>query len=64
MNDKSIEAYLSNLEENVFLLMQQLDQQYDAIMAMPVKRFSNCLKWKVKFDEQVQKIQNEQMNKL
>jgi len=44
--------------------MQQLNQSYQSIMMMPIDRFYNCLKWKIKFDEQVQKIQEDELNKF
>ena len=44
--------------------MQVLNQQYTSIMMMPVDRFYECLRWKAKFDEEVRKIQDEQIAAL
>ena len=37
-------------------------QPYTSIMQMPVKRLSNYLKWKMKFDAEVAKIKEDQLN--
>ena len=63
MNSESVEAYADALEENMFLLKQLLKQGYLDILFMPVYRFRNCLKWKNKFDEEVQRLQEEELNK-
>lgn len=39
-------------------------QDYTTIMQMPVKRLSNYLKWKYKFDEEVAKAKADQLNDL
>lgn len=44
--------------------MEMGKQQYTSIMQMPVKRLSNYLKWKFKFDEAVEKAKSEQLNEL
>jgi hypothetical protein len=39
-------------------------QQYTSIMQMPVKRLENYINWKIKFDEDVAKAKEEQLNDL
>ena len=39
-----------------------MKQSYLDIMFMPINRFRECLKWKAKFDEEVQKLQEEDLN--
>jgi len=63
MNSEAVDAYIDALEENMFLLKQLLKQGYMDILFMPVNRFRNCLKWKNKFDEEVQRLQEEELNK-
>ena len=47
--------YTNQLEQAIFLVMEIGKQQYSDIMKMPVKRFRNYIKWKNKFDEEVSK---------
>jgi hypothetical protein len=39
-------------------------QPYTSVMEMPVKRLSNYLKWKIKFDEEVAKAKEDQLNDM
>jgi hypothetical protein len=39
-------------------------QQYASIIQMPVKRLEKYIKWKMKFDEDVAKMKEEQLNDL
>ena len=41
--------------------MQTMKQQYMDIMLMPIDRFYSCIKWKAKFDEEVKKLQDEEI---
>jgi len=39
-------------------------QPYNAIMEMPVKRLTNYISWKLKFDEEIAKLKEEQLKDL
>jgi hypothetical protein len=63
MNNEAINAYAKGLEEHIFLMMQLLKQDYLSIILMPIDRFHGILKRKFKFDEEVQKLQEEEFQK-
>ena len=43
--------------------MELTKQPYECIMNMPVDRFHKMLKWKIKFDEDIAKLKEEELNK-
>lgn len=62
-NDKFIDNFISSFEENLFLCMELTKQSYESIMMMPVDRFYKLLKWKIKFDEEVNKMKEDEYSK-
>ena len=41
--------------------MEMTHSQYDTIMDMPVDRFYKYIQWKIKYDEEVIRMQKENM---
>jgi hypothetical protein len=39
-------------------------QPYTSVMQMPVKRLSNYIEWKIKFDEEIARMKEEQLSDL
>ncbi len=52
------------MDENVFSCMELTKQQYPSIMAMPIKRFNDFLKWKARLEEEKQKAMDEELSKI
>lgn len=52
------------MSENVFACMEMSHQSYIEVVAMPVKRFYDYLKWKSKLEEERQKRIEEENVKL
>lgn len=44
--------------------MQTMKQPYRDVMTMPIDRFYSCLKWKSKFDEEVRRLQDDELGKV
>jgi hypothetical protein len=44
------------LQENVFICIETLKQQYTSIMEMPVKRMLDLLRWKAELEEEKAKL--------
>ena len=56
--------FTKNLEENIFLMIELMKQNYLDIMLMPIDRFYQLLKLKSKFDHDIAKAQKEEMSKI
>jgi hypothetical protein len=52
------------MSENIFACMEMSHQSYIEVVAMPVKRFYDYLKWKAKLEEERQKKIEEENAKL
>ena len=63
-DEKSVTKFTKNLEENIFLMIELLKQDYLDIMAMPIDRFYQLLRLKNKFDKDVSVAQKEEMGKI
>jgi hypothetical protein len=58
--------FKEEMNESIFACMEMSGQSYIEVMAMPVKRFSDYLKWKSRLEEERQKKieeENKQMSK-
>jgi len=44
--------------------MELAKQQYTSIMEMPVKRFYDFIEWKIKFDEELNKIKKKNLEQI
>jgi len=59
VHEDKIEQYRKALQLNIFSAIEMLKQQYDTVMAMPVKRFYDLLKWKAELEEERAKLMQE-----
>ena len=57
-----MEKYKKVLQENVFICIETLKQQYSTIMEMPVKRLHDLLKWKAELEEEKAKMIKEKIS--
>jgi len=55
-NDKYQESYLKRLRENIFLAIELGGLSYVDIMKMPVHRLDEYLNWKLKYDQDKEKL--------
>lgn len=60
-SEQAIDEYVKVLEDNIFLAIELGKMSYESIMKMPVDRFYKYIKWKIKFDEDVAKMKEEQL---
>ena len=58
-----INQYRETLESNVFACMELSKQSYPDTVKMPVNRFQNYLKWKIKLDEDKKKALDEEISR-
>ena len=56
VHSDQIEKYKKVLQENIFICIETLNQSYDSIMNMPVKRLNDLLKWKADLEEEKAKM--------
>jgi hypothetical protein len=56
LHNDQIDKYKKVLQENIFICIETLKQQYTSIMEMPVKRFHDLLKWKADLEEEKAKL--------
>jgi len=52
------------MSENIFACMEMSHQSYIEVVMMPVKRFSDYLRWKTRLEEERQKKIEEENTKL
>jgi hypothetical protein len=64
LNEKDRENYFTKLKESVWTAIELSKTGYLHIMQMPYMDFQEYLKWKVKYDEQVAKLKEEQLEKI
>jgi len=64
MSDDARESYVNKLKENIWTAIELSKMGYLHIMFMPLMDFNDYLKWKIKFDEQVAKLKEEQLEKV
>jgi hypothetical protein len=62
-SDKNITKYKYNLENNIYACIEMTNQAYPDIMRMPIKRFTDFLKWKMKLEAEKKKAIEEQIGK-
>ena len=53
---ESINDYRDTLEKNIFSCIEMSKQSYDQVIAMPIKRFYNYLRWKSDLEDEKQKM--------
>jgi len=58
-----IAEYRKNLDEEIFACMERSGQSYQEVCMMPVKKLENYLRWKIKLEEEKQKMMEEEMKK-
>ncbi len=59
MDYDAIDVYKKVLNDNVFTCMELSGQSYNEIMAMPVKKLFDYLKWKNNLEDSKRKILEE-----
>lgn len=64
LSDDNITKYLEATREDVFLAMELSGNSFGDIIEMPVGELSKYLEWKIKFDKEKQKQQNEAMSNM
>ena len=63
-NDDAVEVYRKSSSLDVYACMELSHQPYIDVMAMPVKKFYDYLKWKAELEEEKQKQIDEESQKL
>ena len=63
-NDIAQEAYCRRLKENIFLAIELSGMSYVDILKMPVQRLEDYLTWKIKFDQDREKIKSDAQSKI
>jgi len=62
--DDAVEIYRKSSSLDVYACMELSHQAYVQVMAMPVKKFYDYLKWKAELEEEKQKQIEEESQKL
>lgn len=62
--DDAVEMYRKSSSLDVYACMELSRQSYVDVMAMPVKKFYDYLKWKAELEEEKQKQIDEESQKL
>jgi len=62
--EDTVEAYRKASALDVYACMELSRQSYIEVMAMPVKKFYDYLKWKAELEEEKQKQIEEESQKL
>lgn len=57
----SINKYRVTLDKNIYSCMEMSKQSYQEVMAMPVKKFYDYLKWKSDLEEEKRKMIQEEI---
>ena len=63
-NDKSINAYKKQLDEEIFITIELSKCSYLDVMSMPVARLRAYKEWKIKWDREVAKAKQEELENL
>ena len=63
-NEKSIESYLKDTRDNIFLAMELSKMSYDDIIDMPVDELTQYINWKIKFDKDKNDAQLKSLEKM
>jgi len=63
MDYDGITKYREIMDENIFSCMELTKQNYESIMVMPIKRFNDFLKWKLKLEEDKENLMKEELAK-
>ena len=56
----SIDEYRKTLAENIFSCMEMSKQSYVETVMMPIKKFSDYLKWKSDLENEKNKLMHEE----
>jgi len=59
----TIDSYRRDLAEDVYMCMEWSKQSYNQVMAMPVTKFKNYLKWKKDYEDERSKHFKAEMDK-
>lgn len=63
-NDKNVQEYLNSVREDIFLTMELAKCSYTDVLLMPVSEVGKYLDWKIKFDREREKAQQEAMSNM
>lgn len=55
-NNKDTESFIKELNENIYFCMELSKQSYYDVIKMPLQKFYGYIKWKIKYDEEKNKM--------
>jgi len=61
-DDKFHDEYIKSLRDNIYTCMEFSRQSYGEVIAMPIKRFYDYLKWKVDLEDKKRAEMEESTN--
>ena len=64
MNSSFQDAYIKRHKENIFLTMELSGMGYIDIIKMPIYRLDEYLNWKIRYDEEKEKLKSEGLDRL
>ena len=63
-NDKSVEDYLKDIRESIYICMELSKMSYIDILYMPVFEFREYINWKIKYDKDREEAQAKAMDQM